>query len=198
MAEAGDAYPGRLVAGEGGVARTSAWRPSITLRAMRWTPEDPVCAECRFDWALPAADAIAIVAGCPGAYEGALAGAAPRPAAADGRWSAGMYLWHVVDVLRIGVERLWTIKLDPDTGIPCWDENGLAAARHYSMLSIKVGLHALLVEAAVDWTSTASTTPLDLTASHDLFGELAAVDIVRRNAHEVHHHLLDITGGWSS
>lgn len=164
---------------------------------MRWAPQDPVCAECRFDWALPATDAIAIVADCPDAYAGALAGAAPRPAAPDGRWSAGMYLWHVVDVLRIGEERLWTMRLDPDTRIPCWDENGLAAARHYSMLSIKVGLHALL-RAASTWTTTASATPLDLTASHDLFGELAAVDIVRRNAHEAHHHLLDITGRCSS
>ena len=52
--------------------------------------------------------------------------AAPRPATEDGQWSEGMYLWHVVDVLRIAPERLWSIALDPDTGIPCWDEDGLA------------------------------------------------------------------------
>lgn len=55
-----------------------------------------------------------------------------------------------------------------------------------------------LLQASASWTATASTTPLDLTASHDLFGELAAVDIVRRNAHEVHHHLLNIAGRCSS
>lgn len=103
-----------------------------------------------------------------------------------------MYLWHVVDVLRIGVDRLWTITLDPDTGLPCWDENGLAVARHYSMLSVKVGLHALR-QTAANWTSTASASPLELTTRHDRFGELAAVDLIRRDAHEVHHHLLDIT-----
>ena len=164
---------------------------------MRWAPEDPVCTECGFDWAVPASSAIAIVAACPDTYAGALAGVSLRPAAESGRWSAGMYLWHVVDVLRIGVERLWTIRLDPDTGIPCWDENGLAAARNYSMLSIPVGLHALR-HAAANWIATASTTPPDLTTRHDRFGELAAVDILRRDAHEVQHHLLDITGHSSS
>lgn len=164
---------------------------------MRWTPEDPVCVECRFDWAVPTSDAINIVAGCSDAYAGALVTASPRPATEDGRWSAGMYLWHVVDVLRIGVERLWTITLDPDAGIPCWDENGLAAARNYSMLSIKVGLHAQR-QAGASWIATASATPPDLTTRHDLFGELTAADIIRRNAHEVQHHLLDITGQRSS
>lgn len=164
---------------------------------MRWAPEDPACTECGFDWAVPVSDAIAIVAACPDTYAGALDGVSPRPAVEDGRWSAGMYLWHVVDVLRIGVERLWTITLDPDTGIPCWDENGLAAARNYSMLSIHVGLHALR-QATASWIATASATPPDLTTRHDLCGELAAVDILRRNAHEVQHHLLDITGHSSS
>ncbi|MCU4185794.1 DinB family protein [Acidiferrimicrobium sp. IK] len=164
-----------------------------TLPRMRWGPENPVCAECGFDWAVPASSAIDIVAACPATYAAALAGVSPRPAAENGRWSAGMYLWHVVDVLHIGVERLWTITLDPDTGIPCWDENGLAAARNYSMLSIPVGLHALR-QATANWVTTATTTPQDLTTRHDLFGELAAIDILRRNAHEVQHHLLDITG----
>jgi hypothetical protein len=37
-----------------------------------------------------------------------------------------------------------------------------------------------------------------LITSHDLFGELTAADIVGRNFHEVHHHLLDISARWSS
>jgi hypothetical protein len=65
------------------------------------------------------------------------------------------------------------------------------------MLSIKVGLHAQR-QAAASWIATASATPPDLTTRHDLFGELTAADIIRRNAHEVQHHLLDITGQRSS
>ncbi|MGH3627529.1 MAG: DinB family protein [Sciscionella sp.] len=159
---------------------------------MRWEPEEPMCAECRFDWAVSATDAVASVAGCPETYEAALATAHPQAATEDGRWSAGMYLWHVVDVLRIGAERLWTISLDPAAGIPDWDENVLAAARDCSTLSIKVGLHALR-QAVADWTATASATTPDLTIQHDLFGEIKALDILRRNVHEVKHHLLDIT-----
>jgi hypothetical protein len=32
-----------------------------------------------------------------------------------------MYLWHLVDVLRIGNERLLTLTRDPRRGITCWD-----------------------------------------------------------------------------
>src|SRR5579875_4090141 len=59
------------------------------------------------------------------------------------RWSAAMYVWHLVDVVRIGTERLLTLRLDPAAGIPCWDENALAEARRYDRLSPPVGLVAL-------------------------------------------------------
>ena len=44
-----------------------------------------------------------------------------------------MYVWHLVDVLRIGTERLLTLTYDPGRGIACWDENALAEARRYHL-----------------------------------------------------------------
>jgi hypothetical protein len=66
--------------------------------------------------------------------------------------STNEYLWHLVDVVRMGTERLWTVHLDPDVGLVCWDENELARVRQYSRLSEATGLRALR-EAANRWTS---------------------------------------------
>jgi hypothetical protein len=52
-----------------------------------------------------------------------------------GLWSASRYLWHTVDVLRFGTERLWTIGADPAVGVPAWDENVNAEVRSYDDLS---------------------------------------------------------------
>jgi hypothetical protein len=110
---------------------------------------------------------------------------------AGARWSASMYVWHLVDVLRIGAERLLTLKHDPDRGIVCWDENALAHDRRYQQLSPVVGL--IVVRAAArEWAQAALAAPATAEVSHPGFGTLGAGEIIRRNAHEVRHHLMDI------
>ncbi len=42
-----------------------------------------------------------------------------------------MTVWHTVDVLRFGPERLWTLSADPNFGVPSWDENAIAEERSY-------------------------------------------------------------------
>lgn len=115
-----------------------------------------------------------------------------RPA--EGVWSPSEYLWHLVDVLRIGHERLLTIVTDPGGGIPCWDENALAEVRHYGALSPSVGLIAY-ENAAGEWVANAKTVPVDASVEHERDGTMTAADIMRRNAHEVRHHELDIRRG---
>jgi hypothetical protein len=102
-----------------------------------------------------------------------------------------MYVWHLVDVLRIGTERLFTLTHDPDRGITCWDENALARGRRYHELSPVVGLIAFR-SAARDWVTTALAAPATARVRHPQFEMLGAVEVIRRNAHEVHHHLWDI------
>jgi hypothetical protein len=106
-------------------------------------------------------------------------------------WSASMYVWHLVDVLRIGTERLLALTHDPDRGITCWDENALAQTRHYEQLSPTVGL-IVLRPAAQQWCRAARAAPADAEVRHPQFGTLGALEIIRRNAHEAHHHLMDI------
>jgi hypothetical protein len=107
------------------------------------------------------------------------------------RWSASMYVWHLVDVLRIGAERLLTLAHDPSRGVVCWDENALAQDRRYQQLSPTVGL-IVLRSAAQEWADAAAAAQVTAEVSHPEFGRLGAVEIIRRNAHEVRHHLMDI------
>ncbi len=93
-----------------------------------------------------------------------------------------------------GAERLLTLIHDPERGITCWDENALAEARRYQQLSPAVGL-IVLRSAAEAWTATAAVAPADIQVHHPQFGSLGALEIIRRNAHEVHHHLMDINRG---
>ena len=60
-------------------------------------------------------------------------------------------------------------------------------------LSPAVGL-IVLRSAAREWARTAaSSAPARHPwSSHPQFGALGAVEIIRRNAHEVRHHLMDI------
>ena len=98
---------------------------------MRWQPDSPVCAECSFDWQLARQDAIDLVAQVPDAAAAAIAGIHDPVRRTGEVWSASMYVWHLVDVLRIGTERLLTLAHDLGRGITCWDENALAEARGY-------------------------------------------------------------------
>jgi DinB superfamily len=158
---------------------------------MRWQPCEPVCAECGFGWACSRQAAIDLVAAGPDGAAGALAGVVDPMRRVGGRWSASMYVWHLVDVLRIGTERLLTLTHDPDRGITCWDENALARDRHYHELSPAVGLIAL-TSAARDWVTAALAAPASTRVRHPQFGMLGAAEVITRNAHEVHHHLWDI------
>jgi hypothetical protein len=164
---------------------------------MRWQPDSPVCAECGFDWNMACPDAIDLVAQVPEAAATALAGI-PDPSRRTGSpWSASMYVWHLVDVLRIGTERLLTLAHDPGRGIACWDENALAEARRYGRLSPAVGLIVLGL-AAREWSGVARAAPAEAEVHHPQFGALGALEMIRRNAHEAHHHLMDIDRGGNS
>jgi hypothetical protein len=107
-----------------------------------------------------------------------------------------MYTWHLVDVLRIGVERLLTLRIEPAAGLPCWDEEALADARRYDRLPAAVGLEVLRL-AAREWAEVVATVKPEAEAAHAEFGRLGALEIARRNAHEVRHHALDIER-WST
>ncbi len=159
---------------------------------IEWGRTSGLCAECNFDWGQ--ADYEHLVGQClreVAVFGGVLSRIDPARPVTPGLWSASRYVWHTVDVLRFGTERLWTISADPSFGVPSWDENVVAEVRSYDDLSPRVGLIAL-VDAAHSWRHAAMEAPHDVQTPHPEAGEIRAFDIVQRNAHEVSHHLWDI------
>jgi hypothetical protein len=160
-----------------------------------WGLRKGLCAECRFDWG--ETDYENLIGQCVhdvAVFGGVLSQIDPAAAVEPGLWSASRYVWHTVDVLRFGTERLWTISADPFFGVPSWDENIVAEVRAYDDLSPIVGLIAL-ISAAHAWREAAMEAPQDIPTPHPEAGEICAFDIVQRNAHEVCHHLWDAQRG---
>lgn len=157
-----------------------------------WEAHSGRCAECGFDW--DEADFEALVGrGVRGVavFGAALSRIDPSAPVGPGLWSASRYVWHTVDVLRFGTERLWTLAADPSFGVPAWDENLMAESRSYDELSPVVGLIALIA-AARAWRTAALEAPELASTAHPEAGTICAFDVVQRNAHEVCHHLWDI------
>lgn len=157
-----------------------------------WLHETGLCPACQFDW--DQADYQHLVGLCvreAAVFGEVLSRIDPARAVEPGLWSASRYVWHTVDVLRFGTERLWTIRADASFGVPAWDENLLADVRAYDELSPVVGLIAL-VDAAHAWRHAALEAPMDVRTPHPEAVEIGAFDVVQRNAHEVSHHLWDI------
>ncbi len=160
-----------------------------------WDRPGGRCGECGFDW--DEAEYDQLVGRCVqtiGVFGEVLSRVDPSEPVEPGLWSASRYVWHTVDVLRFGTERLWTISADPTFGVPCWDENVMADARSYDELSPVVGLIALIA-AAHDWRDAAFEAPHEVPTPHPEAGSITAFDIVQGNAHEVRHHLWDVQRG---
>lgn len=167
-------------------------RDPANVNVSQWGRRIGQCAECRFDWT--EGDFETLVGQCVrnvAVFGEVLSRIDPNEAVSPGLWSANRYVWHTVDVLRFGTERLWTIGADPSYGVPAWDENAVADIRGYDELSPVVGLIAL-VEAARAWRQAALEAPQDTVTAHPEAGKIGAYDIVQRNAHEVSHHLWDV------
>ena len=157
-----------------------------------WEQPDGLCPECGFDW--DQASYQRLVGECMqnvAVFGTVLSRIDPARAVEPGLWSASRYVWHTVDVLRFGTERIWTISADPDFGVPEWDENVVALVRSYDALSPVVGLIALIA-AADAWRTAALEAPHDVSTAHPEAGSLCAFDVVQRNSHEVCHHLWDV------
>jgi hypothetical protein len=160
-----------------------------------WGRRVGTCVECGFDWT--ETDYEILIGRCVHAvatFGEVISRIDPAEAVEPGLWSASRYVWHTVDVLRFGAERLWTISADPSFGVPLWDENVVAEVRGYDELSPVVGLIALIA-AARAWREAAMEAPHDVPTRHPEAGEIDAFDVVQRNAHEVCHHLWDIKRG---
>lgn len=165
-----------------------------TARRETWGTElygDP-CRDCGFGWTLAPAQAVDVVAGLPDRFDDVL-----RDASGDERipllgWTAGGYVCHVVDNLRIWSERMSGARLTGVAAVGAYDPDALAAARRYDDVNLRGALWSLRW-AAVAWVDAARAALADgVVLEHSTRGTQRAEDVARANAHDAVHHLWDI------
>jgi hypothetical protein len=108
------------------------------------------------------------------------------------QWSAGAYVCHVGDNLRIWAERLEGVCRGAPPLVAPYDESLLAAARDYEGVALQAALWSL--ERAVgEWQrAVADAAAAGIGLIHPDRGEQSLVDVVRSNAHDARHHQWDI------
>ena len=162
---------------------------------------DP-CRECGFTWSIRPEDAIAIVATMPDRYDSLLTGQDAGRRHPDLDWSAGEYVCHVTDNLRIWAEHLAGPALTGaspasaspagDADVVSYDTDLLARARRYDRVTAAGALWSLR-HAAAEWAEAISlATRTGVVLRHDTRGEQRPADVARNNAHDCFHHAFDI------
>lgn len=152
---------------------------------------DP-CRECGYEWSIGPRAALGLVAGIPARYADLLAGTDGSQRHPGLGWTAGGYVCHVTDNLRIWAERLAGAALGGSRHVPGYDENLLGQARGYQLVPLAGALWSLQ-HAALDWQEAIDLAlEREVVLLHAGRGEQRAADVARNNAHDAHHHAGDI------
>ncbi len=152
---------------------------------------DP-CRECGYDWSTRPEAAIALVAAIPQRYTDLLHGQDSSRRHPNLEWTAGAYVCHVTDNLRIWAERLAGAALGGGTDVPGYDQALLGRARAYNQLPVAGALWSLR-HAATEWAEA-----IDLAMGghvvlmHAGRGRQDPADVAHNNAHDAYHHEWDI------
>ncbi len=152
---------------------------------------DP-CGDCGFRWPAGASGALAFVADVPRLYADLLTGQDAGRTHPDLGWSAGEYVCHVTDNLRIWAERLAGAAAGGGVDVTSYDSDLLASARVYRAVPAAAALWSLRY--AVDAWSDAVKMAVEaqVVLVHDARGTLRACDVACTNAHDAYHHAWDI------
>ena len=161
---------------------------------------DP-CRECGFAWSIATTDARALVEGAADRCARALVGFDGSQRHPDLAWTAGGYVCHVVDNLRIWAERLaaataagraGAVGGDARPAIALYDTDLLAEARADEALPIDGALWSLR-RAIGDWsTAVAAALAVEFVLHHPERGRISTADVVGTNAHDTWHHEWDM------
>ncbi len=150
------------------------------------------CRECGYDWSIAPDDALAIMAAIPARYAALVGDSDGSQRHPDLGWSAGAYVCHVTDNLRIWAERLTGCALGGARSVPGYDENLLARARAYERVPVAGALWSLR-HAVDDWIEAVDLAMRErVVLIHAERGEQTARDVVRNNTHDACHHAWDM------
>ncbi len=133
-----------------------------------------------------------MISAAPARYADVLRGRDGSERNPDLDWSAGAFVCHVTDNLRIWAERLAGFALGATGQVANYDGDLLARARAYEGVPIQASLWSLQ-RASDDWTEAFSlAVDKRVVLLHPERGEQSTLDVARTNAHDTHHHEWDI------
>ena len=107
-------------------------------------------------------------------------------------WTVSGYLCHVADNIGIWAERVASVALGNKGPVALYNQDLLAAARHYDDVDVPAALWSV-GRAVGDWQAAialAGNAPF--TMMHEELGSLTLGDVVLIRAHDVVHHGWDI------
>ncbi len=150
------------------------------------------CRECGYDWSISPDDALSLMAAIPARYAALVGDSDGSQRHPDLTWSAGAYVCHVTDNLRIWAERLAGCALGGERNVPGYDENLLARARAYERVPVAGALWSL--QHAVDnWIEAVELAMQKrVVLIHAERGEQTVLDVIRNNTHDACHHEWDM------
>ena len=150
------------------------------------------CRECGWSWETKAADAVAYVRELPALVEGLMVGRTGGERVAGPAWSAGEYVRHVGDNLRLWAERMAGRLAGDDGVVGGYDPDELARARRYEQVRPAAALWSLR-RAAEDWVTVVEPAlARGIVLTHATRGPQTAAEVARNNAHDAHHHVWDV------
>jgi hypothetical protein len=152
---------------------------------------DP-CRQCGYVWSIPEGDALGVIAEAPAAFADLLAGRNGTGTADGLTWDARTYVWHVADNLRIWAERLSGLAPGERRPVAPYDQDALAAVRHYDGMPLAAALWSL-GRSSAEFVGQWSAAPPDAALLHPEAGELGMGPVLRQVAHDTVHHQYDVS-----
>ena len=129
----------------------------------------------------------------PDVVEELVANATGREGLSDLGWNASGYVAHMSDNTRIWAERLLAVARGADPHVSPYDPDLLAEARHYNEVALEGAIWSFRI-AVLNWlTAVEEAEPAGVVMLHSVRGAMELSDVLASNAHDVSHHLWDLT-----
>jgi len=149
---------------------------------------------CGYDWGRQSQTDIALVEALPDEFTAALGQANGGESIPELAWNAVAYVMHVADNLRIWGERLAGANDNGGQPLPvlAYDQDALAVVRSYPKTSKGSALWSLQWSVASWLDAVAAAQNAGSRLLHQEAGVLTVGEVISMNAHDAHHHLVDV------
>ena len=152
---------------------------------------DP-CHSCAYSWSLPVDTMVDEVLALTDTYRATLEGREGTARHPDLDWCASAYVLHVADNLRSHGERMAAAARGAEFEFVHADQDELAVVRSYEAIPIGGALWSLGIVLVPYIEVFREAAAAGVILRHPTRGDQLAVDVLRGNLHDAHHHGWDL------